>query len=421
MLVARSGLDRGDDLAGYAELGEVPEARLPVGPEVPDRLVRPRYLEQAIVVAVVDLDHEDLRLVALRSQRRRGLLLELRVAGVAEKDAAVDRLVLELEQAVLGADEGEVGLELDEGVAAQGDPFNVRTINAENLIEEVDRSDDLLEIIKQEKIDAVISVVGSRSLSILWKLSRKGLKTVCVPKSAENDVEATVLSFGFNSSLSFVAEILERARQAAQSARKIAVVEVLGEHAGWLALQAGMAVCADAVLIPEIPYDLRKVAAKLKEKAKAGRSFGLVVVAEGAKPLIDLNAAKTTSGPEMKDSLSPGATGSASSHVIERSGQVAAEVALELQRLTNQETAPLVLGQLSKGGAPTVVDRQLGLGYGAGAVRALNSNISGVMVVFQPPDLKFVPMIEAINKVRTVPTDSEFLQITRALAISLGD
>jgi ATP-dependent phosphofructokinase / diphosphate-dependent phosphofructokinase len=307
------------------------------------------------------------------------------------------------------------------GTAGQSDPFHVRIVNAENQVEERDRSDELLKMIKKEKIDAVISVVGSRALSILWKLSRKGLKTVCVPKSVENDVAATALSFGFNSALSFVAEMLERARQAAQSARRIGVVEVLGEHAGWLALQAGMAVCADAVLIPEIHYDLHKVAAKLREKAKAGRTFGLVVVAEGARSLASLNVSSKTSDPKMKAALSPGATGNEGFHVIERSGQVAAEVALQIQRLTDQETYPLVLGQLVKGGRPTVVDLQLGLGYGAGAVRALKGDQSGVMVVFQPPDLRFVPMAEAINRVRTVPADSEFVQIARALGISLGD
>ncbi len=307
------------------------------------------------------------------------------------------------------------------GTAARSDPFHVRTINAENMVEEVDRSDELLGIIQKEKIEAVISVVGARALSILWKLSRKGLKTVCIPKSVENDVAATMLSFGFNSGLSFVADMLERCRQAAQSARRIGVVEVLGEHAGWLALQAGMAVCADAVLIPEIPYDLPKVAVKLREKATAGRSFGLVVVAEGAKPLISPDVPAKLSDSQMKAALSPGATGNEGLHVIERSGRVAAEVALEIQRLTDRETVPLVLGQLAKGGAPTVVDRQLGLGYGAGAVRALEGGQSGVMVVFQPPDLKFVPMNEAINKFRTVPANSELIQIARALGISLGD
>jgi 6-phosphofructokinase 1 len=289
------------------------------------------------------------------------------------------------------------------------------------MVEEVARSDELLGIIQKEKIDAVISVVEARALSILRKLSRKGLKTVCIPKSVENDVAATMLSFGFNSALSFVAEMLERCRQAAQSARRIGVVEVLGEHSGWLALQAGMAVCADAVLIPEIPYDLRKVAVKLREKGKAGRTFGLVVVAEGARSVAGLSAPATTSDPNMKAALSPGATGGEGVHVIEQSGQAAGVVALELQRLTDQETYPLVLGQLARGGTPTVVDRQLGLGYGAGAVRALESGQSGVMVVFQPPDLKFVSMNEAINKFRTVPADSEFVQIARSLGISLGD
>src|SRR5512136_818558 len=306
------------------------------------------------------------------------------------------------------------------GTAAHSDPFHVRTINAENQVEELDRSDELLGMIKKERIDAVISVVGSRALSILWKLSRKGLKTVCVPKSVENDVAATMLSFGFNSALSFVKEMLERCRQAAQSARRIAVVEVLGEHSGWLALQAGMAVCADAVLIREIHYDLRKVAAKLRDKAKAGRTFGLVVVAEGAKPLAGVDARPKTSDPKMKAALSPGATGEEGFHVIERSGRVAAEVALEIQRLTDQETSPLVLGQLARGGTPTVVDCQLGLGYGAGAVRALSNNQSGVMVVFQPPDLRFVPMAEAINKFRTVPADSEFIKLALAMGTSLG-
>src|SRR5512147_862584 len=190
--------------------------------------------------------------------------------GLLFPDRYPDGGVMRRTQAIVENLTGSTGCIL--GTAAQSDPFHVRTINAENLVEEVDRSDELLGRIRKEKIDAVVSVVGSRALSILWKLSRKGLKTVCVPKSVENDVVATMLSFGFNSALSFVADMLERARQAAKSARRIAVVEVPGEHAGWLALQAGMAVCADAVLIPEIHYDLRKVAAKLREKAQTGRT-----------------------------------------------------------------------------------------------------------------------------------------------------
>jgi ATP-dependent phosphofructokinase / diphosphate-dependent phosphofructokinase len=305
------------------------------------------------------------------------------------------------------------------GTTAHSDPFHVRIVNADNAVEEVDRSDELLGKLREQGIDGVISVCGMRSLSILFKLHRKGLKTICVPKSVENDIAATQLSFGFNSALSFATEILDRTRQAAESAKQIGVVEILGVHTGWLALQAGMAACADAVLIPEIPFDVTKVAAKLRARMQGGRRSGLVVVAEGAAPASLQSETKTLD--PMKASLSPGATGDTGAHVIDRSGHVAATVARKLQRLTDQETYPLVLGDLVKGGPPTAVDRQLGLGYGAGAVRGLHDGQSGVMVTFQPPDLAFVPLAEAINKVRTVPADSVFMQVARSLGISFGD
>lgn len=306
------------------------------------------------------------------------------------------------------------------GTAARTDPFHVRTINAENAVEETDRSDELLQKIGAQEIDAVISVVSGRALSILFKLHRKGLKTVCVPKSAENDITATQLSFGFNSALSFATEILDRARQAAESARKIAIVEVLGEHSGWLAVQAGIAVCADAVLIPEVPYDLARVAAKMRTDMQGGRRSALVIVAEGAMPVASPETDEKRMD-AMKASLSPGATGHTGGHVIDRSGHAAQIVALQLQRLTDHETTPIVLGDLLTGGPPTAVDRQLGMGYGASAVRALHEGASGVMVSFQPPDLKFVPLPEAINKVRTVPMDGMFIQIARSLGILFGD
>lgn len=307
------------------------------------------------------------------------------------------------------------------GNATRTDPFHVRQVNAENMVEEVDRSDDLIARIAAEKIDAVISVVGPQALSIPFRLNRQGLKTVCVPTSVENDVAATELSFGFNSALSFTVDMLERVRQAAHAAGKIAVVEVLGENSGWLALQASIAVCADAVLIPEIPYDLKQVADRLKEKSAAGEGFGLVVVAEGAMPQDALQFQVETAVDSLKASLSPGATGQAGSYVIEGSGRVAQAVAQQLQRLTDQPTYPLALGPLVKGGTPTAVDRQLGLGYGAGAVRALHENQSGVMVAFRPPEIIFVPLAEAINKVRVVPANSVFLQIARSLGITLGN
>ena len=169
------------------------------------------------------------------------------------------------------------------GQSARVDPFNVRTINEDEMVEEVDMSDELLKKLKAENIDAVISVVGGKGLSILYKLHRKGLNTACIPRSIENDIASTAVSFGFNSALTFTIEMLDRARLAAKAARKIAVVEVQGEEAGWIALQAGIAVSADVVLIPEIPVDLKNVAQRLKDKMSDKRPYALVVVAQGAK------------------------------------------------------------------------------------------------------------------------------------------
>jgi 6-phosphofructokinase 1 len=307
------------------------------------------------------------------------------------------------------------------GQAARVDPFHVRTVDADGMVDEVDMSDALLQSLKAHKVDALISVIGGQGLSILYKLQRKGLNAVCIPRAIENDVAATLVSFGFNSALSFTIDMLDKARQAAQSAQKIAVVEVLGSQAGWLALQAGIAACADAVLIPEIPSDLKAVAAHLKAKITQRRPYGLVVVAEGAKFIEEApaGAAKHAENP-LKASLSPLAAGGASEHVIHRSGQAAETVASRLQLLIAEETFPLVLGPWTRGGAATAVDRQLGLAYGAGAIRALDAGNSGVMVAFVPPDIKFVPLAQAINKVRTVPADNEFIQIAASLGICLG-
>ena len=158
------------------------------------------------------------------------------------------------------------------------DPERVRTVTDE-VVTEPDRSADVLVALKRERIDAVVSVVDRRAMGIAWKLQKKGLPTVCVPESVENDLAVTELSFGFNTAVSFTVELLDRVRQAARSTHRVAVVEVLGQFAGWLALHAGTAALADAVLIPEIHYDLGKVAARL---TAGGPRPALVVVAEGA-------------------------------------------------------------------------------------------------------------------------------------------
>jgi 6-phosphofructokinase len=335
--------------------------------------------------------------------------------GLLHRDRYDDGLVPISPRLIENLDPAGAGLL---GQSVRVDPFHVRQVNEDEMVEEVDKSDDLLQTLQDEMIDGLISVVGGQGLSILYKLHRKGLNTVCIPRSIENDIASTMVSFGFNSALSFTIQMLDRALQAARSARKIAVVEVLGEQAGWLALQAGIAVCADAVLIPEIPCDLNVVAARLKEKMSPRRSYGLVVVAEGAKLINKPKKEESTSS--LKASLSPLAAGETSEHVIKRSGQAAETVATELQLLIPEETYPLVIGPWVRGGTPSAVDRQLGMAYGAGALQALKAGKNGVMVAFIPPEIKFVPLAEAINKVRTVPANSEFIQIARSLGICIG-
>jgi 6-phosphofructokinase 1 len=163
-------------------------------------------------------------------------------------------------------------------------PFHMRQIDDDGMVEEVDRSDELLAALQEQGIDALVSVVSGRGMSVLYKLHRKGLNVVCIPRSIENDIAATMVSFGFNSALSFTIEMLDRAREAARSSRQIGVVEVQGEQAGWLALQAGIAAGADVILIPELAVDLDAVADYLRGKMSVARPFGLVVGGRGDRP-----------------------------------------------------------------------------------------------------------------------------------------
>lgn len=305
------------------------------------------------------------------------------------------------------------------GQAPRVDPFHVRTVNELEMVEEVDKSDELMEKLQAEGIDALIAVVGGRGMTIMYKLHRKGLNVVCVPRSIENEIAGTMVSFGFNSALSTTIQLLDRVREAARASRKIGVVEVLGEQAGWIALQSGIAVGADVVLIPEIPYNLQAVASRLEGKMTTSRPYGLVVVAEGARRIVD-NVEPEEVTPSLKASLSPLATGDASDHVIRRSGRTAEIVADGIQLRLAEETFPMVMGPWVRGGAPTAVDRQLALAFGVGAMQAVKEGNYGSMVAFVPPDVQFVPLPDAINQLRTVPIDGGFVKIARSLGIFLG-
>lgn len=290
------------------------------------------------------------------------------------------------------------------GTTNRGNPLRFPVMDKRGNVKEVDRSDELVRLIRRHKIDALICVGGDGSLAIANVLAQKGLRVIGVPKTIDNDLDKTVATFGFDTAVSFATECLDRLHSTAEAHQRVMVVEVMGRYAGWIALNAGTSGSADAILIPEIPYDLTKVAAHIAQRAQRGRTFSIVVVAEGAKPL----------GGEV--SVVEREIGRA-----ERLGGIGERVAQELETLTGQDTRSVVLGHLLRGGSPTTFDRLLSLRFGAAAVRALVEGQSNVMVALDPPVVRYVPLDQATRRMKTVPLDCDTILTARELGISFGD
>ena len=287
------------------------------------------------------------------------------------------------------------------GTTNRGNPFCRPTRQPDGTMKEVDRSDELIDCFRKNSLDALIAVGGDGSLSIAHKLQNKGLRVIGVPKTIDNDLESTVLTFGFNTAVSFATECIDRLHSTALSHQRVMVVEVMGRYVGWIALHAGLAARADAILIPEIPYEIEKIAAHLCRKHREGKPYSIVVVAEGAKPA--------------------GGDVTFRSREADRLGGLGETVAAQLQELTGKESRCVVLGHLLRGGSPTAIDRILGVTFGAAAIHAISMGMDGVMVALNPPRIDFVPIQQAIAHLKLVPQDSEFVIVARALDISFGD
>jgi 6-phosphofructokinase 1 len=292
------------------------------------------------------------------------------------------------------------------GTSNNGNPFKTRVPQPDGSVTVIDRSDEVLRRFRERRLDALISVGGDGSLNIARDLNKKGLCVIGVPKTIDNDLECTMTTFGFDSAVKFATECIDRLHFTAESHRRVMVVEVMGRYAGWLALHAGIAGRADAILIPEIPYDIAKVAAHIKRKTMCrDHQYSIVVVAEGAKPL--------GGGVTLKKA--------ASADHVERLGGVGEIVADRLEQLTGKETRTVVLGHLLRGGQPTSLDRSLGLIFGAAAVRALVEGHDGVMVALNPPRIDYVPLRIATAKLKLVTADDYGVMTARTLDISFGD
>lgn len=277
-------------------------------------------------------------------------------------------------------------------------------IGTDNLKEIADRVVELTrETLDDLEIKALIVVGGDGSLGTALHLFNAGFPVIGVPKTIDNDLQATAMTFGFDSAVACVVDALDRLHTTAVSHKRVMVVEVMGRSAGWIALWGGIAGGANVVLIPEIEFSLEKVAETIKERELKGHHSTMIVVAEGAS----LPDGDLITKDECDNSV--------------RLGGIGDVIADRISALTGKETRACTLGHLQRGGAPTSLDRILGARFGVKAVELAAESKFGRMVSYQSYHVGSVTIEEAVHKVRTVDPDGEVVNTARAIGISMGD
>lgn len=255
------------------------------------------------------------------------------------------------------------------------------------------------------EVGALIVVGGDGSLTTGLQLYQMGIPVIGVPKTIDNDIQATAMTFGFDSAVAAVVDALDRLHTTAESHKRVICLEVMGRHAGWIALYGGMAGGADVILLPEIPFNLDKVAQAVRKRDSAGFHSTLVVVAEGARLEDGGLLTKERVGEKGEDRL----------------GGIGDYVAKHIEKGTGKETRSCTLGHLQRGGAPTALDRILGVRFGAKAVDLIEQGRFGRMVSYQHYQVGDVSIEEAVHQLRLVNKDSEIVKAARDIGISFGD
>ncbi len=253
-------------------------------------------------------------------------------------------------------------------------------------------------------VDALVAIGGEGTLAIAYEFHRLGFPVVGVPKTIDNDLAATELTFGFMTALDTATEALDRLHTTAESHDRAMVLEVMGRHAGWIALHSGVSGGADIILLPEIPFSMAKVCEKVRERDECGAQFSIVVVAEGAKEI---------EGAEHYVDLGDRAG-------APRLGGIGHHVAHEIGEMTGKEARCVVLGHLQRGGSPNAFDRMLATNFGSAAVRALQRGQRGVMVALHAANIRTVPLEDALADLKTVPPESQLVRTARDIGISFG-
>ncbi len=289
------------------------------------------------------------------------------------------------------------------GTTNRGNPFKL-TVSDNGKEEIVDVSNKVVKEFARWNFDSLIVIGGDGTLKIAASLAGKGIPIIGVPKTIDNDLAATELTFGFNTAVATATDAIDKVHATAESHERVMVVEVMGRLAGWIALYSGVAGGADVILLPEIPFRFDPIIRKIEDRWKKGRHFAIVVTAEGARP----------EGGEFF--YKPGDAGAE-----RRLGGIADFVASELGRLAPYETRSLVLGHLQRGGMPTSSDRLLATRFGAAAVRAIEHGERNCMVAYRSARIVTVPLERALSEMKTVALDSDIILSARELGISFGD
>jgi 6-phosphofructokinase 1 len=248
----------------------------------------------------------------------------------------------------------------------------------------------LRDTIAREHVDALIAIGGEDTLGVAHRLADDDVACVGVPKTIDNDLSATDYTFGFDTAVQIASEAIDRLHTTAESHDRVLVVEVMGRHAGWIALHSGLAGGADAILVPEVPFDLDALAERLQHRHTRGAGFSIVVVAEGAVPR---EGTMETLDAEVDEF----------GHV--RLGGIAARLAPELEQRTGFETRVVVLGHLLRGGTPTAFDRILATRFGLAAIDAADAGEFDRMVALRGTDIVRVPLADAVGELKTVPPE----------------
>ncbi len=292
------------------------------------------------------------------------------------------------------------------GSTNKGDPFSMPVENLAGEFTVVDVSDKILNNFKRMGFDCHVAIGGDGSLEIARRFAEKGMPVVGVPKTIDNDLEATDRTFGFDTAVATATEALDKLHSTAKSHDRVMVVEVMGRDSGWIALYSGISGGADALLIPELPFDMEKVCEKIMDNALHEKNYAIVVVAEGA----------CAAGGEV---ISKGNGEIGRSEVL--LGGIGEWVAAEIRTRTGKDTRSLVLGHLQRGGSPTTFDRLLAMRFGAAAVRLIEEGVFGHMVALRSPNMSSVLLAEAVKSRKMVDLNNDKVLTARELGICLGD